>query len=77
MRQSVKQKRETRSGSFVPVIGIVAWIEKAMTVSPVIVPPMIAIIATREMTMTVSSPETAVMWSGLGLNRKNNQTDAA
>jgi hypothetical protein len=73
--QLVERKRETRSGPFVPVIRIVSWIEKAVTVSAVIVPAMIAIVAMREMTMVVSSSETAVypavMWSGLGLGRKD------
>jgi hypothetical protein len=76
MWQLVERKRETGSWPLVPVIRIVAWIEKAVTVSGVIVPAMIAIVGTREMTTVVSSSETAVMWSGLGLNRKD-KTDAA
>jgi hypothetical protein len=75
MCQLVERKREASSGSAVPVIGIIAWIKKAVTVSAVIVPAMITIIATREVTMMISSSETAVppivMWSGLGLNRKD------
>jgi hypothetical protein len=71
MWQLVERKRETGSWPLVPVVRIVAWIEKAVTASGVIVPAMIAIVATREMTMVVSSSETAVMWSGLGLNRKD------
>jgi hypothetical protein len=75
MWQLVEWKRETGSEPLVPVIRIVARIEKAVTVSGVIVPAMMTIVATREMTMVVSSSETAVhpavMWPGLGLNRKD------
>jgi hypothetical protein len=60
MCQLVGRKCEASSGSAVPVIGIMAWIKKAVTVSAVIVSPMITIIATCEMAMMVSASESAV-----------------
>ena len=54
MCQLVERKREASSGSAVPVVGIIARIKKAVTVSAVIVPAMITIIATGEVTMMIS-----------------------